>query len=156
MVTDNTNRAFSEGMALFRQNKFVAALEAFRIAYKENPRNPRHISYFGLTLVLHGHDFEHGLVLCREAMQAAPFDPETHVNLSRAYMRTGNKKRAFETLNQGLAFISDSKLIQSELERINTRRTLFLPFCRRENFLNRMAGKFTYLLTGKKSSPSPP
>ena len=123
---------------------FAEAFGDYRTAQKEDPRNPHHLSYYGLTVALGDGNIEQGIVLCREAIHLAPFEPEFYLNLSRVYMKAGHRKQALVTLIEGLALNNESKLLKSELAQVDLRRKPFFGFLHRDNLLNRVTGKLTY------------
>ena len=152
MHVNTTNNTFTLGLDSLKANNFQEAFEAFRTAHKEDPLNPHHLSYYGLTLALGEGNFDQGILLCRQAIHLTPFEPQFYVNLSRAYMKAGRRKQALETLREGLALNLKGKLLKSELARIDARRKPFFPRLSRNNFLNRVIGKLTYQFH-KKSTP---
>ena len=129
---------------------FKEAFGTFRTAHKEDPRDPHNLSYYGLTVALEDGNIEQGIVLCREAIHLAPFEPEYYLNLSRVYMKAGHRKQALVTLNEGLALNNKSKLLKSELARVDLRRKPFFGFLHRDNLLNRILGKLTYQFHRKR------
>jgi len=155
MYVGVTNKAFTCGLASLRTSNFTEAFEAFRMAHREDPLNPHHLSYYGLTLALEDGNIDQGIVLCRQAVRLTPFEPEFYLNLSRVYMKGGRRKQALDTLREGLELNLKSKLLKSELARIDARRKPFFSFLHRDNILNRIMGRITYLFH-KKPSQSPP
>ncbi len=150
-----TNKAFTFGLASLRTSNFTEAFEAFRTAHQEDPLNPHHLSYYGLTLALEDGNVDQGIVLCRQAVRLTPFEPEFYLNLSRVYMKAGRRKQALETLREGLALNLKSKLLKSELARIDARRKPFFSFLSRDNILNRIIGKITYQFHKKPAQRMP-
>jgi predicted Zn-dependent protease len=144
MSGDLTNRAFAQGLSSLRISHFAEAFYAFRTAYREDPRNPHHLSYYGLTVGLEDGNVEQGISLCREAVHLVPFEPEFYLNLSRVYMKAGSRKQALGILHEGLALNHKSRLLKSELARIDLRRKPFFSFLHRDNFLNQIIGRLTY------------
>lgn len=155
MHDNTTNNAFTLGLASLKTCNYTEAFEAFRTAHKEDPLNPRHLSYYGLTLALEDGNVDQGIVLCRQAVHLTPFEPEFYLNLSRAYMKGGRRKQALEILREGLALNLKSKLLKSELARVDARRKPFFSFLSRDNFLNKTIGKLTYWFH-KKPTPGQP
>jgi tetratricopeptide (TPR) repeat protein len=145
MSNETTNKVFQRGLTFLQINNSAQAFRAFRAAYKQEPLNAYHISYFGLTLTMENENVEQGIALCREAVQLMPFEPEFYLNLSRVYLKAGRRKRALDTLLEGLAFKQNNKLLKSELARIDLRRKPLLTFLSRANFLNQIMGRMTYL-----------
>ena len=76
MSVDLTSRIFSQGLTSFRINNFRGAFGAFRSAHQGDPRNPRYLSYYGLTVALQDENVEQGIQICREAIHLVPFEPE--------------------------------------------------------------------------------
>jgi tetratricopeptide (TPR) repeat protein len=145
MPVKTTNKDFKQGLACLGIQSSREAFRAFRAAYNQEPLNAYHLSYYGLTLVLENDNVEQGIALCREAIQLIPFQPEFYQNLSRDYLKAGQRKRALATLHEGLAFNHNNKLLKTELAQINLRRKPFFNFLSRNNFLNQITGRVTYL-----------
>jgi tetratricopeptide (TPR) repeat protein len=144
MSTDLTSRVFSQGLTSFRVNNFREAFGAFRSAHQGDPRNPRYLSYYGLTVALEDENVEQGIQICREAIHLVPFEPEFYLNLSRVYMKAGKRKQALGILQEGLALNHKSKLLASEFAKIDLRRKPFFSLLHRDNILNKILGKLTY------------
>jgi tetratricopeptide (TPR) repeat protein len=151
MSIKTSNKDFKQGLASLGIRNSKEAARAFRAAYNQEPLNAYHISYYGLTLVLENENIEHGIALCREAVKSVPFEPEFYHNLSRAYLKGGQRKRALATLHEGLAFNHNSKLLKTELAQVNLRRKPFFNLLSRNNFLNQIMGRVTYIFVKNRA-----
>ncbi|MEW5975263.1 MAG: tetratricopeptide repeat protein [Acidobacteriota bacterium] len=150
MPTNSVESTFQQGLDLLRRNRIPEAANALRAAFKQDPENPRYLSYYGLIIALAEGNFQDGINFCRAAILRAAYEPEFYINLCRVYHRGGQRKRALETLIEGLGFDSRNALLKSEMKRLGTRRPPCLRFLPRDHFLNKTLGRLTYRV--RKSS----
>jgi tetratricopeptide (TPR) repeat protein len=146
MAVDTTQVIFRQGLEYLKGNQLEAAANAFRRAFKNEPENPRHLSYYGLIIALHELNYQDGVNFCRAAILRAAYEPEFYLNLCRVYSKAGQRKKALETLVEGLSFDSASAPLKLEMRRMGSRRKPAVSFLSRDHFLNRSIGKLTYQL----------
>ena len=144
MSAESSQRIFLQGLDYLRQNHLPEAANAFRCLFKEDPNNPRYLSYYGLILAMLEGNFQDGINFCRAAILLAACEPEVYVNLGRVYSKAGQRKKALETLVEGLKFVTNKGQLLGEMKRMGCRRKPTLPFLPREHFLNKSLGKLTY------------
>ncbi len=143
-VDTSTQTNFSQGIEYLKTNQLEAAANAFRRAFKNDPENPRYLSYYGLIIALHEHNYQDGVNFCRAAIMRAAYEPEFYLNLCRVYSKGGQRKKALETLVEGLSFDPDSSPLKLEMKRLGSRRKPLVSFLPRSHFLNRSIGRLTY------------
>jgi tetratricopeptide (TPR) repeat protein len=153
MKADLTQEIFSQGLDYLRKNRIPEAANAFRRAFKTDPDNPRHLSYYGLILALAEENVPDGINFCRAAILRAAYEPEFYVNLCRVYCKGGQRKKALETLLEGMKFDKNNALLRMEMRRLGARRKPLLSFLSRDHILNKSLGRLTYKL-GKKDTAS--
>jgi len=137
---------FNAGMFLFERGKFTEAATAFKAAFEGDQKEPKYMSYYGFCLVKTGKMPREGLRLCEEACKKEFFRPELFLNLGRAYMLGGNKRKAHQAYRKGLSIDRDNRAIINELRNMGVRKKPVFPFLERKNPLNKIAGKILYRL----------
>lgn len=146
MSTELSHRTFLRGLEYLRRNHLPEAANAFRCLFKEDPNNPLYLSYYGLILALLEENFQDGINFCRAAILLAACESELYINLGRVYARAGQRKKALETLVEGLKYATEKGQLLAEMKRIGCRRKPVLAFLSRDHFLNKSLGKLTYRL----------
>lgn len=142
----SVHQTFLQGLNYLQQNHFAEAANAFRYAFKEHPGNPQYVSYYGLILALSEGNFHDAINFCRGAIVHSSGEADYYLNLCRVYAKAGERKKALETLLEGMRFASNRSVLKGEMKRMGCRRKPVLPFLSRDNFLNKSLGKFTYQL----------
>jgi tetratricopeptide (TPR) repeat protein len=127
---------FNKGMKAYREDNYETALYSFSKSLQVMPSNPRYLSYSGLLMVLTGKDFRTGFDNLRKAIELDPDRGEFYHNIFIAYMKIGNRKKAFDYLYEGDARDPDYKEIKRELKRYGRRMALTFKFLSRGHFLN--------------------
>lgn len=146
MTADLAREVFAQGLDYLRKNRIPEAANAFRRAFKMDSENPRHLSYYGLILALADNNVQDAINFCRAAILRAAYEPEFYVNLCRVYVRGGQRKKALETLVEGMNFDKSNTLLRMEMKRLGTRRKPIISFLSRDHVLNKSLGRFTYKL----------
>ena len=144
MPAETSQRTFHLGLEYLRQNCLPEAANAFRCLFKEEPENPRYMSYYGLILALSEQNYQDGINFCRAAIVQAVCESELYMNLSRVYTKAGQRRKALETLAEGLKYTANKAQLLGEMKRIGCRLRPVLPFLPRDHFLNKSLGKLTY------------
>jgi predicted Zn-dependent protease len=150
MNRDLVREIFSQGLDYLRRNRIPEAANAFRRAFKMDSENPRHLSYYGLILALGDENLQDAINFCRGAIVRAAYEPEFYVNLSKVYVKAGQRKKALEALVEGMNFDRSNTLLRMEMKRLGVRRKPAISFLSRDHILNRSLGLLTYQL--KKDS----
>jgi tetratricopeptide (TPR) repeat protein len=155
MSVDKSAQAFAQGLELLKKSRLSESANAFRMAFKTDPENPRYLSYYGLIVALAEDNLQDGINFCRAAIHRASFEPDFFVNLSKVYSKAGQRKKALEALVEGLNFDKNEARIKTEMRRLGVRRRPTLRFLPRGHFLNKTLGKFTYNFRKGRSSRGP-
>ena len=150
-MESNPTQIFTRGVQLLRSNRIPEASNAFRRVFKLDPDNPRYLSYYGLILALADDNFQDAVNFCRAAILRAAYEPEFYLNLSKVYARAGQRKKALETLLEGLSFNKNNVSLKMEMKRMGMRRKPILPFLSRNHILNKSLGELTYQLRRGRS-----
>jgi len=146
MATHSVQETFDLGMEYLKQNRILEASNAFRKALKTDPDNPHFLSYYGLILAIGEGNFQDAINFCRAAILKAAHDPELYVNLCRVYSKAGQRKKALETLLEGLHQDRGNQRLLLEMKKMGCRRKPVFNFLSRDHFLNKTVGRLTYQL----------
>jgi len=142
-ATEEVEAALAAGLAAFRARDLAAAHLAFERAHRRDPRHPRAMSWFGVTLVLVERNSALGLSLCDQAVRPGP-DPELLLNLARVHLALNSRERAVRAIARGLAFAPGEPSLLAAQEAMGARRDPVLPLLSRANPLNRLLGRLRH------------
>jgi hypothetical protein len=104
-----------------------------------------------LILALTDDNIQDAINFCRGAILRA-YEPEFYVNLSKVYAKGGQRKKALETLVEGMNHDKHNPLLRMELRRLGPRRKPPISFLSRDHVLNKSLGRLTYKLRRKTSN----
>jgi hypothetical protein len=133
-----------EGLAAFAARDLPGAHAAFERAYRRDPRDPVHMSWYGVTLVLVERNSNLGVTLVDEALRAAGPDPVLLLNSARIHLALNQRERAARAVTRGLELYPDDPRLVAARHAMGTRRTPVLPFLSRSNPLNRVLGRIRH------------
>lgn len=136
--------AHAEGLAAFAARDLPAAHAAFERAYRREPRDPGHMSWYGLTLVLVERNSNLGVVLVDEALRAAGPDPLLMLNSARVHLALAQRERAARVVTRGLELFPDDPRLLAARQAMGTRRPPVIPFLSRSNPVNRVLGRIRH------------
>lgn len=143
-AADPAQAAYEEGLAAFLARDPSAAHLAFERAHRRAPRDPRFMSWYGLTLVLVEKNWTLGVVLCDEALRSAGPDPDLLLNQARAHLALNQRVRAVQAIERGLATWPDHPGLRAARDALGLRRPPVIPFLSRNNLLNVLLGKIRH------------
>jgi tetratricopeptide (TPR) repeat protein len=146
--------AFAAGMAAFYRGDAASAHAAFERAHRRDPRDPRYMSWYGLTLVVVARDSNLGVVLCDQALRGAGSDPDLLLNQARVHLALNQRERTVRALQRGLELWPDHAGLQHARDTLGWRRSPVLPFLHRNNPLNTWLGRLRHRVVRRKGSPS--
>ncbi len=138
-----------EGLARYRVRDFAGAHAAFRAAYRLAPKDPRAMSWYGVTLVVVEKNLSLGAFYCDEALRVARPQPELLLNQARAQLAMGRRERAARALTLGLELAPDDPGLLAAQEAMGRRRRPIIPFLSRGNPLNVWLGKLRHRWSGR-------
>lgn len=140
--------AFEEGQRAFQARELEAAHAAFARAYRKDGRDPRFMSWHGVTLVLVEKNSNLGVQLCDQALRAAGPEPELLLNLARVHLALRQRDRVAAVVARGLErWPQDPGLLAAQAA-LGSRRRPVLPFLAREHPWNRALGRLRHRLWG--------
>jgi len=132
-----------DGLAAFAARDLESAHRVFERAHRRAPRDPRAMSWYGVTLVLVERNINLGLSLCDEALRGGP-DPELLLNLARVHLALRQRERALRAIGRGLELWPDHPALLAARRSMGTRSMPILPFLARGNPLNRLLGRLRH------------
>ncbi len=137
---------FREGYRFFKVGNYDVAIEFFSEVCgsvgRDDEHNNRYQSWLGLAQALKGD--EGGLVLCRLAAKNERWDGDVLLNLAQAEEAFGNRTKALRAIERGLELSKKHEGLLELLSKLDRRRKPAIPFLSRDNFLNRMIGRYTF------------
>ena len=144
--SEDPEELFNAGLYLLKRGRVEGASAAFRRAFILKNTEPRYMSYYGLTLAMTTGRAREGVTLCEKAAKDDFFRAEMFLNLGRAYMYAGNRKKSHAAFRKGMTLDRDNKEIREELGNMGVRKSPVFPFLDRKSAINKFAGKLLYRL----------
>lgn len=99
------------------------------------------VSYYGLAVAIVRQKYKEAIETCKHAIRIQPTNPHNFVNLAKIYTEAGNRKKAIDTLEEGLSRNGRSRILLSYWKTLGMRQRPVLPFLSRDNPLNVKLGK---------------
>jgi tetratricopeptide (TPR) repeat protein len=145
--------AFEQGVAAFLCGDAASAHTSFERAHRRDPRDPRYMSWYGLTLVLVERNSNLGVVLCDQALRAGA-DPDLLLNQARVHLALNQRERTVKALKRGLELWPDHPGLLRARDTLGWRRRPVLPFLSRNSPVNRWLGRLRhrFVLRGAAAS----
>jgi Flp pilus assembly protein TadD len=145
--------AYEEGRAAFTARDVPGAHHAFERAHRKDPRDPRFMSWYGVTLVLVERNSNLGIMLCDQAVRVAGPEPELLLNQARVHLSLKQRERAVRAIVRGLELFPDDARLVAARDAMGIRRPPVLPFLSRKNPLNRVLGKIRHRWNQRGAPP---
>jgi len=139
-----------QGLAAFATLDLPGAHAAFERAHRAAPRDPRAMSWYGVTLVLVERNITLGISLCDQALRVSPTEPEYLLNSARVHLAMHQRQRAARAITRGLEAWPDHPELQAAQLALGTRRAPVIPFLSRDNPVNRMLGRMRHRWATRK------
>jgi Flp pilus assembly protein TadD len=136
--------AFEEGRAAFLARDLTTAHAAFERAHRKDPRDPRFMSWYGVTLVLVEKNSNLGVLLCDQALRSAGADPDLLLNQARVHLALNQRERAVRSILRGLELWPGDERLQIARDALGMRRAPVLAFLSRNNPINRLLGRLRH------------
>lgn len=112
------------------------------------------MSYFGLCLAMASDRLDEARDICEAAAEAAPTNPEMHLNLSRVCVRQGDRAHAFRILVRGLRVDPRHPGVIEAMRRLGFRRRPVVSFLPRQHPLNRLLGSLRTVVELRSARPA--
>jgi hypothetical protein len=150
---DEAAEAFEQGRAAFATRDVEGAHVAFERAHRRSPREPRFMSWYGVTLVLVERNSNLGVMLVDQALRLGGPDPELLLNQARVHLALNQRERAVRALLRGLELWPEDPRLLAAKDALGTRRAPVVPFLSRNNPLNRLLGRLRHRWNQRKAPP---
>jgi tetratricopeptide (TPR) repeat protein len=145
--------AYEQGRAAFAARDLEVAHQAFERAHRKDSRDPRFMSWYGVTLVLVERNSNLGIVLCDQALRLAGPEPELLLNQARVHLSLNQRERAVRAILRGLELFPDDPRLAAARDAMGTRRPAVIPFLSRNNPLNRILGRLRHRWKQRNAPP---
>ena len=131
-----------------RDEDYLRALTTFLDVYGsddsptlQNAKAAIGLSYFGLCLALVQKKFKPAIDLCKRAVDLEFYNGDHYANLARVYIAAGNRKKALETLEQGLKLAPEHEYLLEVRKSMGVRARPPVPFLDRSHPINVTLGQ---------------
>lgn len=137
-----------EAIEATREEDYLRALTIFLDIYGTEDAPPLNaakaasgLSYFGLALALVSRKFKTAIDLCKRAIDLEFYHGDHYANLARVYVAANNRKKALETVEQGMKVApEDEDLLRARAE-LGVRSRPAVPFLDRSHPINVTLGQ---------------
>jgi len=138
-----------EAIGLTKNQEYLRALTLFFDVYGgEDPPSPMlssktatGLSFFGLCLALVEKRIKPAIDLCKRAIELQFYNVDHFANLARVYTAGGNRKKALETIEQGMKSHPDDEILMEVRRELGIRSRPPVPFLERSNPINVSLGQ---------------
>jgi tetratricopeptide (TPR) repeat protein len=143
------SKSIDEAIELTRAEEYLRALTIFFDVYGGEDPPPKvlsskaatGLSYFGLCLMLVQKKAKPAIDLCKRAIELQFYNVDHFANLARVYTMAGNRKKALETVQQGLKGHTDNEYLLGVRRELGVRSPPPVPFLGRSNPINVTLGQ---------------
>jgi tetratricopeptide (TPR) repeat protein len=150
-----------EAVALTKTEEYLRALTLFLDVYGgEEPPSPMlssktatGLSYFGLCLALVQKKFKPAIDLCKRAIELQFYNVDHYANLARVYVAAGNRKKALETVEQGLKPHPEDEVLLEVRRQLGVRAKPPVPFLDRAHPINVTLGQARHAKKAAEKEP---
>lgn len=154
----NSERDIQKGIRAAKQGDYLLAMNLLTDAYAggefkaHNSKSVEGLSYYGLCLALVQKKYKEAIDVCKKTLTMNFFNPAHYANLARVYLAASMRKKAIETLDEGLRSFADDKQLLALRAELGVRSRPVVPFLERSNPVNVTLGRTRH---SKKEKPEP-
>lgn len=137
-----------EAIRLAKSEEFLQALTLFLDVYgtedappMTTPKSASGLSWFGLALALVRRQIKPAIDLCRRAIDLEFYNGDHYANLARVYVTANNRKKALDTVEQGLKLVPEHDYLLAVRKTLGLRARPAVPFLDRSNPINVSLGQ---------------
>jgi tetratricopeptide (TPR) repeat protein len=140
IATDDVQQLLALGISATERGEYASAIHVLRRVYELVPpaAAPLGLSYYGLCLAKVERKTKKGAELCQKAIELQFYEGKHWANLVRVYIAGNSRRKAIETLENGLRKMKNDKALVRVREEIGYRKAPYFRFLRRQNPLNKM------------------
>ncbi len=152
----NSERDIAKGIRAAKQGDYLQAVNFLTDAYAggefkaHNSKSVEGLSYYGLCLALVQKKYKEAIDVCKQCLTMNFFNPAHYANLARVYTAASMRKKAIETLDEGLRAFADDKQLRALRAELGVRGRPVVPFLERTNPVNVTLGRTRH---SKKAKP---
>jgi tetratricopeptide (TPR) repeat protein len=143
-----------EAIQFARDEEFLRAMTLFLDIYgtddappMRTPKDAMGLSFFGLSIAVMQKKFKPAIDLCRRAIELEFYNGDHYANLARVYIIAGNRKKALETLEQGLKLVPEHEYLLEVRKAMGVRAKPAVPFLDRSHPINVTLGQSRHAKT---------
>jgi tetratricopeptide (TPR) repeat protein len=141
-------QTLDEAIRLARAEEFLQALTLFLDVYgtddappMKTPKSASGLSWFGLAIALVRKQMKPAVDLCRRAIDLEFYNGDHYANLARVYVAANNRKKALDTVEQGLKLVPEHGYLLAVRKTLGIRARPAVPFLGRTNAINVSLGQ---------------
>jgi len=148
-----------EAILLTKAEEYLRALTLFLDVYGgEDPpslssKMATGLSYFGLCLALVQKKMKPAIDLCKRAIELEFYNADHYANLARVYVAAGNRKKALDTIDDGLKAHTDDETLLDVRRELGVRSRPSVPFLDRSNPINITLGQARHAKKAASKEP---
>jgi len=149
-------RDISKGIRAAKRGDYLEAINYLTDAYEQgeftihNKDSVEALSYYGLCLALVQKKYKEAIDICRKTLTLNFFNPAHYGNLARVYVAASIRKKAIETVEEGLRHFPEDKALLMLRTELGVRARPVVPFLERSNPVNVSLGRSRH---AKKGTP---
>ncbi|MBV9493711.1 MAG: hypothetical protein JOZ54_05665 [Acidobacteria bacterium] len=143
-----TSQEMEAAIEAVREEDYLRALTMFHDLYGDEdgppiqtPKDATGLSFFGLALALVQRKFKPAIDLCKRAIELEFYNGDHYANLTKVYIAAGNRRKALETVEQGLKLIPDHEALMEVRASMGNRARPSVPFLDRSHPINVTLGQ---------------
>lgn len=144
-----------QGIAAAKSGNFLVGLTLLGEFY-DHPGNiekvPDGLSWYGLCVAMINKQYEQALECCRVALERQPRYAPHHLNLVKIHLSSGNRKKAVEAAEKGLAAQPHDMELKGVRQQLGVRARPPVPFLERGHPVNVTIGQVRHAAKKKRSS----
>jgi tetratricopeptide (TPR) repeat protein len=146
-MTTSSNRQLDDAINATKEGDYLRALTTFVDVYGgeeaaiKSSKAALGLSYFAVCLALIQKKYKSAIDLCRRAIELQFYNGDHFANLTRVYIAAGNRKKALETVAQGLKQMPDYEPLLELRHELGVRAKPPLPFLDRSHPINVSLGQ---------------
>jgi tetratricopeptide (TPR) repeat protein len=144
-----------QGIAAAKSEKYLVGLTLLGDFY-DRPGNPEQVpdglSWYGVCVAMINKAYDHAIECCRVALERQPKNAVHYLNLGRIHVISGNRKKAVEAAEQGLAVAPHDVELIGFRQQLGVRARPTVPFLERAHPVNVTIGQLRHATKKKRSS----
>jgi tetratricopeptide (TPR) repeat protein len=151
-----SERDISKGIRAAKRGDYLEAINLLTDAYERgeftihNKDSVEALSYYGLCLALVQKRYKEAIDICKKTIALNFFNPAHYANLARVYVAASFRKKAIETIDEGLRSFPEDKGLRALRLELGVRARPVVPFLERSNPVNVSLGRTRH---AKKAKP---